>query len=348
MKAYTRILLFIAALFILPTTMSADSEYTVKMGEVVKLEIPASVRSSLSFSTGKTGKWDVNQLELEVVSYSWDYAYVKGLKETSLSVVQLTITHNHNGIFGDKYYYPFHVKVTGSSSGGGNTGGSGNNDTTPILQSVNIPSIIYLEVYQSQQLTPELVPSNAKPKLTWTSSDTSVASVYDGYVTAFKVGTTMIKVISDNGKYAYCYVYVSKAQPTSVYIPSSKELEIGDQTTISPTLYPSYSETTYTWSSSNRAVATVVGGVVKAVGAGVATITVQTANNKSATCSVKVKNRDTITSIDDVSEQNDEYISIYTLNGQLVYQGLKSEYTVPQPGIYIIKEPAGTKKVYIK
>lgn len=85
------------------------------------------------------------------------------------------------------------------------------------------------------------------------------------------------------------YVYISPINPTKVSISTSKNLEIGGTFTLMPTLIPTNAETEYTWSSSNTSVATVsTAGLVKAIDAGSANITVRTSNGLTAVSQITV------------------------------------------------------------
>ena len=139
-------------------------------------------------------------------------------------------------------------------------------------------------------------PADATDKtLTWTSSDSSVATVSaTGEVKALKAGTTNITVSSANGKTATCVVTVAKKiiEVTSVSLDQTKlELTEGDTATLTATVNPSdATDKTLTWTSSDASVASVsANGEVKALKAGTATITVSTANGKTATCIVTVE-----------------------------------------------------------
>ena len=84
-------------------------------------------------------------------------------------------------------------------------------------------------------------------------------------------------------------ISVVNPQPTSVSLPSTMSVENRSTITLTPTILPTGAETTYSWSSSDRSVATVSSsGVVTGVSKGTATITVKTANGKTATCKVTV------------------------------------------------------------
>ena len=78
---------------------------------------------------------------------------------------------------------------------------------------------------------------------------------------------------------------------TSSVALSNKALVIneGEKYTLSKTVSPADSLTTYVWTSSNNSVASVSGGVITAKKAGKTTITVKTFNEKSATCEITVK-----------------------------------------------------------
>ena len=65
---------------------------------------------------------------------------------------------------------------------------------------------------------------------------------------------------------------------------------VGATLKLTAKLSPTGAKTAYTWTSSDKKVATVNSkGVVKALKAGKATITVKTANGKKATCKVTVR-----------------------------------------------------------
>ncbi|MDE6522521.1 MAG: Ig-like domain-containing protein, partial [Muribaculaceae bacterium] len=148
---------------------------------------------------------------------------------------------------------------------------------------------------ETATLTATIAPENATDKsVTWTSSDEAVASVSDkGVVTAVKAGTATITATSANGKTATCTVTVA-ANIISVESIAISKTEIslteGDTATLTATIAPeNATDKTVSWTSSDEAVATVsADGVVTAVKAGTATITVASSNGKTATCKVTV------------------------------------------------------------
>ena len=162
----------------------------------------------------------------------------------------------------------------------------------------------------TETLTATVTPSNATDKsVTWTSSNTSVATVSaDGVVTAKTSGTATITVMTTDGrKTATCAVTV-KAKVINVTGVSldqtSLTLKEGDTRTLTATVTPSdATDKSVTWSTSNSSVATVsASGVVTAKSSGTATITVTTTDgSKKATCSVSVKPKVTGVSLDNTA-----------------------------------------------
>ena len=141
-------------------------------------------------------------------------------------------------------------------------------------------------------LTATVSPDNATdPTVTWTSSNTSVATVEDGMVTAVKAGTATITAKAGD-KTAKCTVTVTAAfvPVTSVTLnKTTLEMTEGDETTLTATVKPdNATDKTVTWTTSDASVATVTDGKVKALKAGSVTITAA-AGEKSATCAVTVK-----------------------------------------------------------
>ena len=153
-----------------------------------------------------------------------------------------------------------------------------------------------ITLYQNEEevLTALIKPADALNKdVIWISSDTSVATVNMGKVTAVSGGTAAITVKTVDGGYtAVCEVTV-RQRPTGVSLnKTSTSLNAGESETLYATVTPANAyNRTVSWSSSNSVVATVTsGGVVKGVSAGTATITVKTADGGyTAQCLVTVK-----------------------------------------------------------
>ena len=154
-----------------------------------------------------------------------------------------------------------------------------------------------LNVGKTATLTVTVKPNDAtNKKVTWTSSDTSVATVTNGKVTAKKAGKTTITVTTEDGKFtAKCEVTVKEVKVTGVTLnKTSATLEEGKTLTLTATVKPTdATNKKVVWTSSNTAVATVdANGKVTAKSKGEATITVTTEDgNYKATCVITVKEK---------------------------------------------------------
>ncbi|MEE3334174.1 MAG: Ig-like domain-containing protein [Ruminococcus sp.] len=143
----------------------------------------------------------------------------------------------------------------------------------------------------SFRLTAAVNPSDAdKRKISWSSSNSKVASVSGGKVSCLKGGTAKITASVANGKSASCSVKVREV-PSSVKLDKSTlNLVLGSKYTLNATVLPSdaYNKK-ITWSSDNTySVKVSKGGVVTALETGSANITAETYNGKKAVCKVNV------------------------------------------------------------
>ena len=171
------------------------------------------------------------------------------------------------------------------------------------VQSVGLNKTeLALEVGKTGTLEAKVEPSDATNKnVTWSSSNSEVATVDNGVVTAVSAGEAIITVTTeDGGKTATCKVTVNAPQTvpvTGVTLDKAElTLEKGSTGTLKATVEPqNATNNTVTWSSSNPEVATVDNGVVTAVSAGEAIITVTTEDGaKTATCKVTVNAPQTV------------------------------------------------------
>lgn len=155
------------------------------------------------------------------------------------------------------------------------------------------------EMYQTTEKTLKATvsPSNAtNKKVTWSSSDKSVATVSkNGVVKAKNVGKAIITAKTNDGKFtAQCSITVKKIVKTKK-IKFEKEnynVKDGKKITLKPVFTPSNASVkTCTWTSSNTKIAKVnSNGVVTAKKPGKVTITCTTTDTaKTATCTVTVK-----------------------------------------------------------
>lgn len=154
-----------------------------------------------------------------------------------------------------------------------------------------------ISLSESQLFVPEgsgkllkatLTPSDATEKVTWSSSDESIATVSSGgYVNGVKSGKATITAKA-GAVHASCSVTV-QPQPDGISLPETLELPQGCTHTLKATLEPADAYSKLTWSSSSEYIATVSdNGDVTGKNMGEARITVRTENGLEATCSITV------------------------------------------------------------
>ena len=165
-----------------------------------------------------------------------------------------------------------------------------------------------LKLGASVQLTATVTPSNATDKtVSWTSSNSSVAKVSDGKITAVKAGTATITATA-GGKTASVVVAVAD-NPVPVESVSVSgdgvsdgklSLKSGASAQLTATVKPdNATDRKVTWTSSDSSVANVMGTGVVIAGskAGKATVTA-TAGGKSASVEVTVEAQDPYAELD--------------------------------------------------
>ena len=146
-----------------------------------------------------------------------------------------------------------------------------------------------LTVGDTERLTATVLPEDAADKtVVWSSSDSSVASVADGLVTALAPGTATVTAKA-GGKSAECVVTVGPVEVLSVTLDQTTlDLTVGDTERLTATVLPEdATDKTVVWSSSDQEVATVADGLVTALAPGTATVTAS-AGDRSAECVVTV------------------------------------------------------------
>lgn len=148
---------------------------------------------------------------------------------------------------------------------------------------------VNLGVKEKLTLEPKIT-KNSHTSLTYAVKNSKIATVSKtGVVTGVKVGKTTVTVKTHNGKKATLKVAVMKAPSKVTVEPEKLMLEIGQNQVLTASLPKKTASYKLTWISSNKKVAKVdANGVVTAVGAGMAKITVTTFNKKKAACEVTV------------------------------------------------------------
>lgn len=172
------------------------------------------------------------------------------------------------------------------------------------VKSISIPSTLTLLVGQNYTFSPVITDAAASTTLTWTSSNTSVATVNSsGFLSTTGVGSTTIKCTAANGVSAQCVVTVNPLLVSSIALNNTEaELVVGETLNMATTITPSNATNkSVTWSSTNEAVAVVSeSGQVTAVGSGTCQIkaTANDGSGKTASCLVAVEKNNKLTVTD--------------------------------------------------
>ncbi len=185
-------------------------------------------------------------------------------------------------------YQSYNSTPTGYAKPSSDTlNGYNSGSTDPVVNYVTVsPSSVTIDLTgtKTRQLTATVnVSHGAAQTVTWTSSNTSVATVSSsGLVTGKAAGSATITATStaDSSKSDVCTVTVLSGtiSVTGVSLNSNSEsLNVGGSVTLSATVSPNNATNkNVSWATSDDTVAEVEDGVVTAVGAGTATITATT------------------------------------------------------------------------
>ena len=126
----------------------------------------------------------------------------------------------------------------------------------------------------------------------WYSSNANVATVNGGRVKAVAEGSCTIYAVANNGVRTSIKVKVTYGPTKVAFKKSSYSVKQGKTLKLASKikLTPSGATSAYTWTSSDPSIATVSAkGVVKGVKKGTVTISVTTANGKTAEVIIRVK-----------------------------------------------------------
>lgn len=303
-----------------PAFAASDMNYEVEVGKTLRLDI--STWGVECMANGNSYTWeispsyagdDTNYGEyLSFISKSKNYAIVRGLKAGKIVGIQYVGYYYSNGLrkeFNDVFY----VKVVNTRTP---STGPATLEVFPTPQAMKVGETKWVYAKQTRAIggtyfysEDETIATVTRGVLASPNSYTTAAEI-----TAKKAGKVNIVAKNVNGLTDVCEVTITTVPVISVSVISSLTLEVGNTYTLTPAIYPSNAETSYTWSSDNSSIATVSqSGVVTAKNTGTANITVKTENGKIASCEVNVN----------AAKANEHEVSynIYE-NGKVKYNGI--------------------------
>lgn len=266
-----------------PQQVTLGKNYTGFISETDKMDI-------YSFEVKNDGMLNVN-----IVKEFAGEATIGVYGGNGLYSQQETIT-------GESFQYSKEVKegtfyISVSTQQGGNTGKYrfSINDEKMITSLSSSHSKEVLYIGESITISPKVAPTNATEGVTYSSSDSTVATVdKKGKVSALKEGKVTITLKSVyGGLTAKCVVTVKSIGVDEISLnETSRELIVGETLEIKTTILPeNATNQKVEWTSDNEEIATVnAEGIITAVGEGVCVIIATTeSNERRATLVITVK-----------------------------------------------------------
>lgn len=198
-------------------------------------------------------------------------------------------------------------------------------------------------------LSADITPATADKSVTWTSSNSAVATVSDaGVVTAIAAGNAVITATTSNGLSASCDVTVKSAVILATSVTLDKEsfsAVEGTEFSLTATVLPeNATNKTLSWASSNASIISVSqDGLVKILKEGDATVTATTTDGSNISASCLVTG---LAGIEDIVNDASAYpLNVYSASGVLIKENAKADdVKALAPGLYII----GSTKLIIK
>ena len=300
---------------LLQTTLSIGGRATIDNGNQCDISIVGDYQVNNSWNTNGLYYYDVtisieNRGEEDIENWK---LVIDGPSDVDINWINATYTidsgiivatplsYNNTIEAGDTFSLSFSVSTVEdelifnamSLDGCVFYGNGGSLDST--LTALDItPNSFSIAAGEVEILTPIRTPVFNKSQITWTSSNTSVATVSnDGTVTGVSVGQATITATCE-GISATSTITVTESTVIleSISItPSSYRMTVSEEVTLQVNRTPSNAAAAVVWSSSDPTVASVdQNGRVTGVSVGQATITATANGNITATCSIKVAN----------------------------------------------------------
>lgn len=163
---------------------------------------------------------------------------------------------------------------------------------------------LWLCVNEFAQLRAYVEPENWDGTVEWSSDDSQICTVVDGFVYCRGTGTCVITAKADD-KTEECVVHCTSAEVSTIWL-NQRIMELGENQTarLKWVAYPSNWHGDVAWTSSDPSVATVEDGLVTWQGRGTCTITVYgggVSDSCSVTCAGKTLQESIFESLSDLT-----------------------------------------------
>lgn len=178
--------------------------------------------------------------------------------------------------------------ITATTAGG--TVGTQKVTVVDSAQKISIPSTATIARGSKKKLEATTTPSPTSSKISWTTSDTNVATVdQSGNVTGVNIGSAVITAATDNGYSSICTVTVDAPVTSMEFEKPSVTVYKNDVQKLNLICMPGDTTDSITYYTSNSSVVSVSGdGTATAKAAGSCIITAMASSGVKAYCTVKV------------------------------------------------------------
>lgn len=189
-------------------------------------------------------------------------------------------------------------------------------------ESITITGKDKLKVGEYSYYQANIRPEGVSEDVIWQTSNSDILTIENGVVCGVKEGIATIKVMlfSDENIYAEKEIEVIKEKAIAeyMYIEGDKTIKKGDTSQLGVVIYPVVLESVnLIWESSDESVVTVTDGLINAVGAGEAYVTVRAPEiNKEVTTLIIVEDSITVENVEILNKGNG--VSKYMKTGDVI------------------------------
>lgn len=314
-----------------------DTCYTSDTPKVVSGQV---VTANSSFSRNGSNL----TIQLESIVKNQEYTLDSTIKIPNIDLKSASITGATTGAKAIKYKI---TEITSSSS------------SSPVASIEVTPATLSMAKNGVETLAYMILPSDANQSVTWTSSNTSYATVSsNGIVTAQAGGAGNSVIITatskvDATKTSSCTVSITNTIEAT-YIELDKatlNLVVGDTATLIATTTPTTGITnpTLTWSlppSPNNGILSITGSgttvtITGLVTGGPGTVTVKTSNGKEATCEVTVNTAPSAPIASNITGDKNEFTLTFNKQIQSITSATQGSLQNVLPSVTLkLKQPS--------